>query len=131
MAIITVLQLPPKLSLKIEVIIEFLYGTCTLVPLAFSCRAIITYSKYDSDLLMYLASVLIYESGSLLYTLSLPAKSTKCSLDVLITSLAKSLLSMAIVNMQCDLDDAGFIGVALTYLIKLPIINKSMASYSL
>jgi hypothetical protein len=90
-----------------------------------------TYSKYDNDLFIYFASVLIYyESGSDLYTLSLPAKSTKCSLDVLIISVYKSLDSNANVNIQCDLDDDGFIGVALTYLMKLPIINKSIASYS-
>jgi hypothetical protein len=81
---------------------------------------------------MNLASLLIVVSGSLLYTLSLPAKSTRCSLDVLRTfGSDKLLLSKARVKIQCDLEEAGFIGVAETYLMKLPIINKSIASYSL
>lgn len=100
LAIITVLQFPPRLSLRTDVIMEFLYGTCTLVPLALSCKAIMTYSKNVRDQLMYLASVLTKVSGSCLYTLSLPARSTKCNFDVLMMSVSRSLPSKAIVNMQ-------------------------------
>jgi hypothetical protein len=46
-------------------------------------------------------------------------------------SLVRSLLSIAIVKMQCDRELAGFIGVALTYRMKFPIISRSIASYSL
>jgi hypothetical protein len=56
-AIMMVLQLPPKLSRKIEVIIEFLYGMCVRPLVAFSCKATITISKKKRDPLMQIACV--------------------------------------------------------------------------
>lgn len=69
---------------------------------------------------MYLASVFVICALSLLsflYTRSLPARSTKCNFEFLMTSDCKSLASIAIVKMQCDLVEAWFIGVALTCLM--------------
>jgi hypothetical protein len=105
-AIITVLQLPPRLSFSIVVIREFLYGICyRLKPFIFSFRAIITYSKYVRDRFMYLASLNAVPSIYDLEALSDPAKSTRWSLLMKQVSDPFSFPSSVTVNTQCDLDE--------------------------
>ena len=72
--------------LSTEVIIEFLYGMCALPLVAFSYSATITISRKKRDVLMYLASVRIDPLEFVFPTLSLPARSTKWSLDLRIMS---------------------------------------------
>ena len=129
-AIRQVLQLPPNESLRIVVINEFLYGMCVLFPCSLSCSATITCSKNVNDLFIYFASLKIYPSTLDLVTLSLPARSTRCNLDVLMISEVMSLPSKAIVKIQWLLDEAWFIGVLETYRTKFPIVNKSIPSCS-
>lgn len=54
-AIIFVLQLPPRESLKTIVISESLYGICTFYPLAFLFNSIITLYKWWSPKLILIA----------------------------------------------------------------------------
>ena len=110
-AIITVLQLPPSESRRMDVIKEFLYGICSWLPADFLINATITYSRYDSDLLIYLASFFILDSGSVLYVRSLPAKSTKFNLHDLYELFSMSLMLIYSVKIQWDRLDRLFIGV--------------------
>ena len=130
-AIITVLQLPPRLSFRIWVIMELRYGTCvSFLPLDRLWSATITCSRNESDLLIYLASFLTMLSGSVLCILSLPARSTRCSLLERIELLSLSLISIWTVKMQWERLDAWFIGVDETLRMWLPIMSRSSAVYS-
>ena len=90
----------------------------------------ITYSRKVSDLFIYFASLKICPSTLDLVQRSLPARSTRWSLDVRIISLARSLPSKAIVKMQCDRELDWFIGVAETWRTKFPMVSKSIPSCS-
>jgi hypothetical protein len=79
-AIMMVLQLPPKLSRRTEVIMLSRYGICDRSPLPRSERATITRSRKKRDVLMNLASFRTDPDAFVLATLSDPAKSTKFSL---------------------------------------------------
>ena len=74
-----VLLFPPKLSYKIRVSFEFLYGINELP----SVNAFITFPKQDNDWLIFLASSRTSPSAPVLLIFSDPAKSTKNSFPVL------------------------------------------------
>ena len=69
---IKVLLLPPRQFWRRWVSLEFLYGTWEF----FWARAMITFPRLDSDLLMFWASVSLRPSLPLSFTRSLPARST-------------------------------------------------------
>ncbi len=60
---------------------------------------------------MYLASFLIWVSGSDLCTRSEPARSTRCSFDVKTRSEPRSRPSNAKVKMQWEREEVWFMGV--------------------
>ena len=71
---------------RTEVIMLFLYGMCVRPLVAFSYKATITISRKKREVLIYFASVSTDPELFVLPTLSLPARSTKWSLDLLIMS---------------------------------------------
>lgn len=75
------------------------------LPLFFSFKAIITYSKYVKERFICLASFNRFPSTYDLLILSDPARSTKCNLLVKHVSVPLSCPSSVIVKMQCDLED--------------------------
>ena len=105
-AIMTVLQLPPKLSFKMVVINELRYGICCrLNPFIFSFRAMITYSKYVNDRFIYFASFSRFPSTWVLLILSEPARSTRCNLLRQQVSDPFSRPSKVIVKTQWERDE--------------------------
>lgn len=128
--IIVVLQLPPKLSLRIDVNYEFLYGICDLLPVEASCNATITCSKNIRDTFIKFPSFNNLPSNPNLCTRSDPAKSTKVNLLLLTTSDPGFLALRLSINKQCDLVDASCLGVSATTLFVSPINNKFSASSS-
>ena len=105
-AIIIVLQFPPKLSLNTDVIIELRYGICPLPFVAFSYNATITISKKNKEVLIYCASVKTEPEEFVFATLSLPARSTRCSLERLTLSVPMTRHSKDMVKIQCEREDA-------------------------
>ncbi len=86
-AIILVRQLPPRLSLKIIVIMLLRKGMCTSSPFAFLFKFMMTIYNMNRLQLIYFDSVMIFQSSTPdLYTRSLPDKSTKCNLLTRLTS---------------------------------------------
>ncbi len=79
-ATIKVLEFPPKLSLSRHVSLESLYGIWTFgLSLA---RALITIPRVVKDLLIFPASFSRSPVAIVIFCLSEPARSTKCSLGV-------------------------------------------------
>lgn len=80
-AIITVFELPPRLSLSMKVSLLSLYGTCLLaLEIELSTRVLITRPSTVRDLLILEASLSLSPWEAVYFYLSLPAKSTKLSL---------------------------------------------------
>ena len=106
-AIINVLQFPPIESFKIFVSFDCLYGTWVLY---LSHTATTTYSRKLRDLLMNWASFSVIPSEFVFLVLSLPARSTKWSFDIITFSLdsTQDFDSKWIVNMQWDQELALF-----------------------
>lgn len=80
-AIITVLEFPPKLSLNKKVNLLSLYG---INLFGFSARELITNPKTVNDLLILAASLSLSPVAQVNFYLSLPAKSTKFNLLLLV-----------------------------------------------
>ena len=79
-ATMNVFELPPKLSLRRQVSLESRYGIWVLVlSLA---RALITMPRVVSDLLIFPASFNRSPEALVIFCLSDPARSTKCSFGV-------------------------------------------------
>lgn len=79
-AIKNVLEFPPKESRSRHVNFESLYGICDLV---FSlAKALITIPNVVRDLFMLPAYLSLSPEAAVIFCLSEPAKSTKCSLGV-------------------------------------------------
>ena len=131
-ATMTVTQFPPKLSRSIVVIKLFRYGTCVFSrPSDRACNATMTCSRKCSDTLMYFASCNVAPSTPLLFTRSLPAKSTKFSFARRTVSVPRERFVIVTVNIQCDRDEAMLRGVSATARLVSPTKSKSSASSSL
>jgi hypothetical protein len=91
-----------KTNLKTDVIIESRYGICSDL----SCSLPITLSKKNNDELIYFDSFNTVPEEFVFETLSLPAKSTRCNLDLRTLSLPTTFVSNAIEKIQCDREEA-------------------------
>mmetsp|Transcript_24140 Transcript_24140/g.60767 ORF Transcript_24140/g.60767 Transcript_24140/m.60767 type:complete len:219 (+) Transcript_24140:457-1113(+) len=100
LAISSVLQLPPSESFRTCVSLEERYGTWSRF---FSDSATMTCSRNVRDLLMWVASFSTLPVLPVFSTRSLPARSTRCSLDTTTSSLSGcDRLSRYIVNSACE-----------------------------
>lgn len=128
----TVFVLPPRLSWSSLVNLESLYGTCWLFP---STNALITFPSALSDKLIFCAYLSLSPVTPVLHILSLPARSTRLSLDATYLSSPFSPFSinyMFRVNMLWDRDESLFMSVSPTDRLALPIsINLINSSYVL
>ena len=102
LATITVLQFPPIESWSKLVNLLYLYGICVL---CLSLKATTTYSKNESDLLIYWASLSCFPSEPVFLVRSDPAKSTRLIFANITFSddSTLDLISSKIVYIQCDL----------------------------
>ncbi len=102
LATITVLQLPPIESFSKLVNLLYLYGICVL---CLSLKATTTYSRNESDLLIYCASFNYFPSEPVFFVLSEPARSTRLIFEKITFSDDSTLdrISSKIVYIQCDL----------------------------
>ena len=80
---------------------------------------------------MCFASISVWPSRPILCTRSLPARSTRLTLARRTVSLPCSLRSTCMVNMQCERDDAWFMGVSVMALLVSPRKRRFRASSSL
>ena len=81
-AIMYVLELPPKLSYKIRVSFDSLYGMW-LVFFDYKVKADITFPSANSPLLILIPSFMVIPEAPVFLSLSDPAKSTKWNLAVI------------------------------------------------
>lgn len=79
---------------------------CLRSSVAFSCSATMTISRKNNEELIYLASFNTEPEELVLETRSLPARSTRWSLERRTRSEPSSRSSMAMVKMQCEREDA-------------------------
>ena len=105
-------EFPPKDYLSSEVSFDSLYGINSESLFFFSSltvRAVITFRKTCSDLLISVASFACWPVVPVKACFSLPAKSTSCSFEtqILFGSL-RSYDSIVNEKIQCDLDDTSF-----------------------
>ena len=84
LAIIKVLELPPRLSFNKNVSLESLYLTCLFFPSEISTKLFMTHPSTVRDLLILVASFNLSPAAAVYFYLSEPAKSTKCNLAYLV-----------------------------------------------
>ena len=127
-AIIKVLLLPPKEFFKINVSLLSLYGTCVVD--FFSVRALITFPRADSDLLIFPASLSLSPYAWVSLVLSDPARSMIWNVDDLTEHIpfSNDLLSIKVERTECDLELCSFILVAPTCLFLVPNSIKATTS---
>lgn len=128
-AIMKVLELPPRLSFKRQVNFESLYGICVLF---FSvARALITIPKVVKDLLMFPAYLSLSPVANVIFCLYEPARSTKWSLGVFKTFLPSisSLIEREMVKIEWEREDSLFIIVSPICLFFIPILRHSTSFY--
>mmetsp|Transcript_119136 Transcript_119136/g.337736 ORF Transcript_119136/g.337736 Transcript_119136/m.337736 type:complete len:421 (-) Transcript_119136:591-1853(-) len=96
-------------------------------------KSAITRPKVVSDWLMPIPSLRRVPVAPVLFSLSLPARSTKCIFACLSTELVPSAISIrtCTVKTACDLDDTAFICVAPTARLFAPKSRSSRASAKL
>lgn len=129
-AIILVLQLPPKLSFKMSVMSESRYGMCTFSPCAYRFKQSITSSKKCRLRLMPTASFCNIPSTPVFPILSLPLRSTRQTFETVFTSEAGFLHSKIMMKMQWDLVEASFFGVSAITRFCSPMKRRLRASSS-
>ena len=111
-----VFELPPKVSLNILVNYEFLYG----IKSKFSVKALITLPSHNNDLFINFASSKAYPVAPVFVIFSLPARSIKYNLPLLILFSITSFYITDINVTICDLDDTSFILVRPIFLFETP-----------
>mmetsp|Transcript_956 Transcript_956/g.1491 ORF Transcript_956/g.1491 Transcript_956/m.1491 type:complete len:237 (+) Transcript_956:1217-1927(+) len=127
-----VLELPPQLSRSKNVSLESRNGTCLSFPFSLSTSELITCPKHNNELLIILASFKRSPAASVVFCLSLPAKSTNVNLDsrTLLVPSTSFVMTFFTVNTNTawDRDDTRFILVDATRRLSLPTRRTSMAS---
>ena len=119
-AIRNVFEFPPRESLSKLVSFESRYG---IWDLALSqARALMTIPSEVRDLLMLPASFNRSPEAAVIFCLSDPARSTKCSLGVLriLWPLDSMRMEKLMVKMEWDLEDSLFINVSPTWRLFIP-----------
>mmetsp|Transcript_15941 Transcript_15941/g.55606 ORF Transcript_15941/g.55606 Transcript_15941/m.55606 type:complete len:455 (+) Transcript_15941:749-2113(+) len=129
-AIIAVLQLPPRLSRSTDVITLLRYGTNVPFFFFLSPSAMMHICRKCSELLMYFASRSTWPPLPVLCARSDPARSTRWNLDRRMTSLPCGRASMEMVKMQCEREEARFIGVSAMARLVSPRKSRFSASSS-
>ena len=105
---------PPIDCLSRQVSFESLYGTqmppASFFPLARSLRAVITYLRVKSDLLISILSFCVFPSTFVSSWRSDPARSTSYNLLMtMLSGCSASIYSTVIENIVCDLEEVRFI----------------------
>jgi hypothetical protein len=131
LAMITVLLLPPRESLRIKVSLLSRYGTCLFLPSDTSTKELITFPRAERDLLIIPASFSLSPWVPASFYLSEPAKSMMWNLDCFTfhTPVADlDLLSMIVVRTEWDLELCLFMDVAPTCLLRAPLSMRAIIS---
>ena len=127
-AIMVVLQLPPKESSKSRVNLLSRYGICFLSFV--SVKAFITLPKALKDLFIFMLSCNCFPVAPVIRVLSLPAKSTKFNLPIFVICFPVLLIncSTVIINTAWERDETSFMKVLLTSRHVAPRSSKAYIS---